>query len=80
MKILIVDDDADLLALVGFALTQAGYVVVKAADARTAVARFDAELPDLAILSCNRIHTNHSEPKEGFAVALHINQPIKQSK
>ena len=44
VKILIVDDDADLLALVGFALTQAGYVVVKAADARTAVARFDAEL------------------------------------
>ena len=53
MKILIVDDDADLLALVGFALTQAGYVVVKAADARTAVARFDAELPDLAILDIN---------------------------
>ena len=53
MKILIVDDDADLLALVGFALTQAGYVVVKAADASTAVARFDAELPDLAILDIN---------------------------
>jgi len=29
VKILIVDDDADLLALVAFALTQAGYVVVK---------------------------------------------------
>jgi DNA-binding response OmpR family regulator len=53
VKILIVDDDADLLALVGFALTQAGYVVVKAADARTAIARFDAEVPDLAILDIN---------------------------
>ena len=31
MKILIVDDDADLRALVAFALTQAGYTVVKAA-------------------------------------------------
>ena len=53
MKILIVDDDADLLALVGFALNQAGYVVVKAADARTAIARFEAEVPDLAILDIN---------------------------
>ena len=53
MKILIVDDDADLLALVGFALTQAGFVVVKASDARTAIARFDAEVPDLAILDIN---------------------------
>ena len=53
MKILIVDDDADLLALVGFALTQAGYVVVKAADARSAIALFHAEVPDLAILDIN---------------------------
>jgi DNA-binding response OmpR family regulator len=53
MKILIVDDDADLLALVGFALTQAGYVVVKAADARSAIALFHAEVPDLSILDIN---------------------------
>ena len=53
MKILAVDDDADLLALVGFALTQAGYAVVKAADAKTARAVFDAETPDLAILDIN---------------------------
>lgn len=53
MKILIVDDDADLLALVGFALSQAGYVVVKAPDARTALQRFETEAPDLAILDIN---------------------------
>lgn len=53
MKILIVDDDADLLALVGFALTQAGYMVVKAPDARTALQRFAVESPDLAILDIN---------------------------
>ena len=53
MKILIVDDDADLLALVAFALTQAGYVVVKAADAPEALQVFDAEAPDLAILDIN---------------------------
>ena len=53
MKILIVDDDADLLALVAFALTQAGYVVVKASDVRSAMQRFAAEAPDLAILDIN---------------------------
>jgi DNA-binding response OmpR family regulator len=53
MKILIVDDDADLLALVAFALTQAGYAVVKAPDVRTATQQFAAEAPDLAILDIN---------------------------
>ena len=53
MKILIVDDDRDLLALVGFALTQAGYAVVKADDAPAALRQFEAESPDLAILDIN---------------------------
>jgi DNA-binding response OmpR family regulator len=53
VKILIVDDDADLLALVGFALTQAGYAVVKAADAPEALRLFGLESPDLAILDIN---------------------------
>jgi DNA-binding response OmpR family regulator len=53
VKILIVDDDADLLALVAFALTQAGYAVVKAADVHDALRVFDAEVPDLAILDIN---------------------------
>ena len=53
MKILIVDDDADLLSLVAFALTQAGYVVVKAGDVPEALGVFDAESPDLAILDIN---------------------------
>jgi DNA-binding response OmpR family regulator len=53
VKILTVDDDADLLALVGFALTQAGYAVVKAADTHEALRVFDAEAPDLVILDIN---------------------------
>jgi len=53
MKILTVDDDADLLALVAFALTRAGYAVVKAADAPDALRVFDAEAPDLVILDIN---------------------------
>jgi DNA-binding response OmpR family regulator len=53
MKILIVDDDLDLLSLVGFALSQAGFAVVKAADVPTALKMFAAESPDLAILDIN---------------------------
>jgi DNA-binding response OmpR family regulator len=53
VKILIVDDDPDLLALVGFALSQSGFVVVKAADVATALRVFAAEAPDLAILDIN---------------------------
>jgi DNA-binding response OmpR family regulator len=53
MKILVVDDDPDLLSLVGFALTQAGFVVVRAADVPAALRVFAAEAPDLAILDIN---------------------------
>jgi DNA-binding response OmpR family regulator len=53
MKILVVDDDPDLLSLVGFALSQSGFVVVRAADVPTALRVFAAETPDLAILDIN---------------------------
>ena len=53
MKLLAVDDDPDLLALVAFALTNAGYSVVKAADTHEAIRVFDAELPNLVILDIN---------------------------
>jgi DNA-binding response OmpR family regulator len=53
VKLLVVDDDPDLLALVAFALTNAGYAVVKAADAPEALKVFDAEVPDLVILDIN---------------------------
>ena len=53
MKLLAVDDDPDLLALVAFALTNAGYAVVKATDTHEALRVFDAELPNLVILDIN---------------------------
>ena len=53
MKILVVDDDADLLSLIAFALNQAGYSVVRAMDAPAALRVFEAEAPDLAILDIN---------------------------
>jgi DNA-binding response OmpR family regulator len=53
MKVLVADDDADLLDLVAYALGQAGYLVVKAADGTEAVERFNAEAPDLVVLDIN---------------------------
>ena len=53
MKILVADDDPDLLDLVAYALGQAGYLVVKAADGTSAIELFDAEAPDIAILDIN---------------------------
>jgi DNA-binding response OmpR family regulator len=53
MKVLIADDDADLRELIAFTLTQAGYLVVKAADGPTALRRFEAEAADLVVLDIN---------------------------
>jgi DNA-binding response OmpR family regulator len=53
MKILIADDDRDLLELIGFALTQAGFLVLKAADGAAALRMFEAEAPDLLVLDIN---------------------------
>jgi DNA-binding response OmpR family regulator len=53
LKLLVVDDDADMLAVVGFALRQAGFPIVSANSYGTAVGTFRAEQPDLAILDIN---------------------------
>ena len=53
MKLLLVDDDPDLLAVTGFALQQAGYLVVTAATAPAAITTFSRERPDLVLLDIN---------------------------
>lgn len=53
MKILLVDDDPDLLAVTGFALQQAGFLVVKASDGLQALQQVEAEQPDLVVLDVN---------------------------
>jgi DNA-binding response OmpR family regulator len=53
MKLLVVDDDADLLAVVSFALRQAGFPVVQANSYGTALAEFRNEQPTLVILDIN---------------------------
>lgn len=53
MKILSADDDKDLLALIAFTLSQAGYLVIKANDGTQALRSFESEGPDLVILDIN---------------------------
>ena len=53
MKLLVVDDDAELRGLISFALRQASYLVVEAADGESALEMFEAEQPDLVVLDVN---------------------------
>jgi DNA-binding response OmpR family regulator len=53
MKILVADDDLELLRLIAFALRQAGYLIVEAQDGPSALATFATERPDLVILDVN---------------------------
>jgi DNA-binding response OmpR family regulator len=53
MKVLVVDDDLDLLSLIAFALRQGGYLVIEATDGELALRRFAEEAPDLVVLDVN---------------------------
>ncbi|MBU1189784.1 MAG: response regulator transcription factor [Gammaproteobacteria bacterium] len=53
MKILLVDDDADLRALIHFALSRDGLLVVEANNVAAGLRKFDKERPDLVILDIN---------------------------
>ena len=68
MKILLVDDDLDLLDVTAFALQQAGFVVVKAVDGVAALERFERERPDLAVLDINLPRL------DGFEVARRLRE------
>src|SRR4051812_13166053 len=68
MKVLVVDDDADLLDLLGYALSRAGYTVLTAADGPQALRRYEAEQPDLVVLDGNLPKLN------GFEVCRRMRQ------
>jgi two-component system response regulator MtrA len=68
MKILLVDDDADLLAVIAFALQQSGFLVIQSRDGAQAFEAFNTEEPDLAVLDINLPLLN------GFELAQRIRQ------
>ena len=49
-KILIIEDETDLLSLLTFRLTKAGYTVIGAGDGKQGIYRFKKHKPDLLIL------------------------------
>lgn len=53
MRILVVDDDVELVGLLQFALVNAGYEVMTAFDGEQALAQFIAQAPDLVVLDVN---------------------------
>ena len=61
MKILVVDDDLELLRLIAFALRQAGYMVLEAQDGPQALQVFERERPDLVVLDVNLPRLNGFE-------------------
>ena len=73
MKLLLADDDTDLLDVTAYALRRAGYVVVTATDGQEAVDRHRDERPDLVLLdlalprltgfeACRRIRERAATP------------------
>src|SRR5262245_36504104 len=53
MKVLVVDDDPELLPLVAFALRQSGFIAVEAGSGEKGLQVLKAERPDLLILDLN---------------------------
>lgn len=73
LKILIADDDADLLDILAFSLHREGFEVVRARDGQEALAQVTAEQPDLVVLDvgmpqidgfevCRRLRKDSSIP------------------
>jgi len=61
VKILVVDDDLELAGLIGYALRQAGYLVIDAADGQAALDVYERESPALVILDVNLPRLNGLE-------------------
>ena len=66
LRVLIADDDADLLALLRFTLTQAGFDVRTASDGRAALQAFAQEAPGFVLLDVNMPYLNGLEVCRGI--------------
>ncbi len=66
MKILLADDDADLLEVTAYALRREGFAVIAANDGAQALRRWQQDRPDIVVLDVNM-----PQP-DGFAVCRQI--------
>lgn len=74
MRILVVDDDVELVGLLKFALNGAGYDVTTAFDGEQAVSRFRTDRPDLIVLDVNLPIRNGFEVLD--AIRKHSQVPV----
>jgi DNA-binding response OmpR family regulator len=72
--ILIVDDEPEITRVTRGYLERAGYGVLTAGDARTALATFRREEPDLVVLDLNLPTPPGRQPLDGLDVARRIRQ------
>ena len=61
MKALLVEDDADLLDLLTYALRREGYTVMSAMDGQQAIKRWEDDAPDIVLLDANLPKTDGYE-------------------
>ncbi|HUX88349.1 MAG TPA: response regulator transcription factor [Chloroflexota bacterium] len=61
MRILLVDDDSDLLDVTGYALRREGFDVIVAANGAQALRRWQADKPDLIVLDISMPHLSGLE-------------------
>lgn len=71
MKVLLVDDDVDLIDVTTYALRREGYSVLVANDGQQALSRWEADEPDVVILDAGLPKLN------GFEVCRRIRQDSK---
>jgi DNA-binding response OmpR family regulator len=62
-RILVVDDEPDLVDILAFLVGQAGYVPIPARDSQAALEAIEREVPDLALIDINLERTG-----EGFEI------------
>ncbi len=74
-KILVIDDDPDIVAAVRMVLESGGHQVISASNGRQGLERIEADVPELIVLDVMmETHT------EGFELAIKLHSPDPASK
>jgi two-component system alkaline phosphatase synthesis response regulator PhoP len=75
-KILLVDDEPDILEIVGYNLAQEGYQIITAANGKEAIAKAKKELPDLIIMDVMMPEMDGMEACENIRKIPELNNVI----
>lgn len=76
IKILLVDDEQDILEIVGYNLSQEGYQIITAANGKDAIAKAKKELPHLIIMDVMMPEMDGMEAVENIRKIPELNNVI----